>query len=514
MQVLYTHCAGLDVHKRSLTVCVWITSDQGQAQKRTRQFGTTTPELMELAQWLAGLKVSQLARESTGVYWRPVYEVLEKGLRVMVINAQHVQALPGRKTDVGDAEWLGDLLRHGLLKSSYVPSRWQRELRELVRHRRNRVQRRAQVVNELQRLLDLANIKLAGVVSDITGVSATEMLDHLVAGDTDPVALSQLGRGSLRKKQAALAQALTGRLRDHHRLILDQQLAEISGLEEDILTLSQEIERRTGTHSELIERLDKVPGINRRVAEVIVAEMGVDTKVFGDDPARAMAWAGVCPGNHETGGKRRPVKVRPGNRTLTTAAVEEALAAIRTKKSYFRSLHQRIASRRGHKRAVVAVAHALLKTVFMMMLRGTEYQDLGLDYFDRMKPQRMAQRLRRRLERLGFNPTAFKTNNCGLYLCRAWARYPARITAGRMSYDLRRLRLHGLIERIPGTHRYKLTPAGLKTALFYSRAYQRLVRPGLSHLHDPSLIPYSLLARTYHAFERQLSDYFQLHFAA
>jgi transposase len=322
--------------------------------------------------------------------------------RDILKNAQHVHSLPGRKTDAGDAEWLGDLLRHGLLKASYVPARWQRELRELVRYRRNLTQRRVQVVNELHKTLELANIKLASVVTDIMGVSALDMLQNLIAGQGTPESLSELGRGSLRKKKDALCQALSGRVRDHHRLILSQHLAEISGLEEDIEAISVEIVQRTQKYQELIQRLDDIPGINRRIAEVIIAEMGIDTKVFGDNPQRAMAWAGVCPGNNETGGKRRRAKVRPGNVTLTTTAVEAALAAIRTKKTYFRSLYQRLASRRGHKRAVVAVAHAILKPVFMMILRGTSYQDLGLDYFDRLRPKVVVQRLTKRLHQLGF----------------------------------------------------------------------------------------------------------------
>jgi transposase len=402
MQVIYTHCAGLDVHKKSVAACVWITSPSGKAEKRVGQFGTTTPDLQELVRWLQGLSVSHIAMESTGVYWRPVYEILEEAFSIIVVNAQHVHALPGRKTDMADAEWLGDLLRHGLLKPSYVPPRWQRELRELVRFRRNLVQRRAQVANELQKTLELANIKLASVVSDITGVSATEMLQHMVAGTGNPESLSELGRGALRKKKEALARALTGRLREHHRVILTQQLAEISSLEEDIRAISDEIQKRTQEHQALIERLDEIPGVNRRVAEVVIAEMGVNPKVFDDNPKRAMAWAGVCPGNHESGGKRRQAKVRLGNRTLTTAAVEAALAAIHTKKSYFGSLYRRLVGRRGHKRAVVAVAHAILKTCFMMILRGTRYSDLGTDYFDRLRPKAVAHRLMRRLHQLGF----------------------------------------------------------------------------------------------------------------
>lgn len=413
MQVQYAYCAGLDVHKRSVSVCVWITSAAGRGQTHHQQFGTTTPELQELAQWLHTLGVTHVAMESTGVYWRPIYEVLEDGFTLVVVNAAHAHVLPGRKTDTGDAEWLGDLLRHGLLKASYVPPRWQRELRELVRYRRNLSQRRTQIVNELHKTLELANLKLASVVSDITGTSATAMLQQLVAGQCDPKLLSELSQGSLRKKKEALCRALTGRVRDHHRFMISQHLAEINGIEEDIRIISEEIERRTVEHQALIDRLDAIPGINRRVAEIIIAEMGTNPAVFGNNAERAMAWAGVCPGNNETGGKRHQARIRQGNRTLTTAAVEAALAAIRTKKSYFHFLYRRLVGRRGHKRAVLAVAHAILKTVFMMILRGTPYQDLGADYYDRLRPQVVIQKLTHRFRQLGFevqlNPKSAQT---------------------------------------------------------------------------------------------------------
>jgi transposase len=401
MQVLYSRCAGLDVHKRSVTVCI-LTFDESAGRKSTiRKFGTMTSDLEELGEWLKEMQVTHAVMESTGVYWRPVYEVLEESVNLILVNAQHVHALPGRKTDTADAEWLAELLGHGLVKASFVPPRWQRELRELTRFRRNLVQRRAQVVNELQKTLETANIKLAGVVSDITGVSATEMLQHLVAGSTAPELLSDLARGALRKKKEALCRALNGRIRDHHRLILGQQLAEISALEEDIEVISAEIQKRTADQAELIARLDAIPGINRRVAEIIIAEMGTDTEVFGNKPERAMAWAGICPGNNQSGGKRGPAGVRSGNRNLTTAAVEAALAAIRSK-SYFASLYRRVTSRRGHKRAVLAVGHAILKTAFVMMMKGTTYEDLGLDYFDKRRLTSVVNKLKRRLDSLGF----------------------------------------------------------------------------------------------------------------
>ena len=411
MQVIHPRCAGLDVHKSSVAACVWLTAPDGSSRCHHQSFGATTPDLLRLSDWLQAHQVTHVAMESTGVYWRPVYEVLEEQLTLLVANAEHVKKVPGRKTDVGDAQWLGDLLRHGLIRPSYVPPRPQRQLRELLRHRRSLVQRRAQVVNELQKTLELANIKLAGVATDITGVSATEMLQGLLAGQSDPALLAELARGKLRQKKEQLTKALTGRLREHHRLMLTQQLGEIHALEEDIELISAEIARRLAQQQEIIDRLDDIPGVNRRVAETIIVEMGTDPKVFGGDVKRAMAWSGVCPGNYESAGKRKRGSVRRGNRVLTTVAVEAALAAARTKKSYFGVLYKRMARRRGHKSAIMAVAHAILKTAFVLIQRGTRYQDLGADYFDRRRPEQVLAHLRPRLAAIGYQiiPQAVST---------------------------------------------------------------------------------------------------------
>src|SRR5215213_1175749 len=283
MELIHNRCAGLDVHKASVRAWIWLTQPDGRVRQFTEQFGTTTPDLLSLQDWLHSFEVSHVAMESTGVYWRPVYEVLEESFTLLVVNAEHVRKVPGRKTDVSDAQWLGDLLRHGLLKASYVPPRPQRELRELLRHRRNLGQRRAQVVNEVQKVLELANIKLASVASDVTGASATDMLQALLRGQCEPSELAELARGRLRKKKEQLVKALTGKVRDHHRIVLSQQLAEIQALEEDMDVLSGEISRRLSHEEELINRLDEIPGVNRRVAETIIIEMGTDPKIFAGD---------------------------------------------------------------------------------------------------------------------------------------------------------------------------------------------------------------------------------------
>lgn len=401
MQVVHPRCAGLDVHKKSIVVCVLITLANGSFQKHERSFGTMTPDILELLLWLRQLEVTHVAMESAGVYWWPVYQLLEGHLELLVVNAAHVKNLPGRKTDQSDAYWLADLLRHGLMRASFVPPRPQRDLRELTRHRMNLTGRRAQAANEMQRTLEGTNIKLASVATDITGLSATLMLQALLAGDTDPYALAKLAQGKLRKKTAELEQALQGVVRPHQRLILSQLLVDIELYEEQIREVTLEIEHRLAEQKGLIERLDKIPGVNRRVAEVILAELGTDTKRFGM-AKRAAAWTGICPGNHESAGKRRAARSRRGNRALKSTLVEAGMGAGRTKNSYLGAQFRRIAARRGAKRAAVAVGHSIFTIAFHMIDRGTEYQDLGADYFDRRNPQALARRLLKRLERLGY----------------------------------------------------------------------------------------------------------------
>jgi transposase len=401
MQVMHPRCAGLDVHKKTVVACVLISLPEGVVQKHTQTFGTMTPELLALSDWLQGHEVTHVAMESTGVYWRPIYQVLEGRFTLLVGNAQHIHRMPGRKTDLTDAEWLADLLRHGLIAPSFVPAQPQRELRELTRHRSNVAGRRAQCVNEMHRTLEGTNIKLSSVATDLTGVSATAMLEHLVAGETNPDLLAELARGLLRKKMPQLRQALQGVVRPHHQLILSQLLADVAACEEQIQALDAEIDRRLTAEQEVLERLDEIPGVNRKVAEVIVAELGTDMKRFGS-ASRAAAWSGMCPANRQSGGRSYPSRSRFGNTHLKSALTEAGRAAGRSKDTYLGAQYRRVVARRGSRRAALAVGHSILTISYHMMDRGTRFRDLGADYFDRRNPQRVRDRLVRRLETLGY----------------------------------------------------------------------------------------------------------------
>jgi len=401
MQVLYSRCASLDVHKNSVVACILITGADAQVQKETETFGTFTPDLLALSDWLSAHRVTHVAMESTGVYWKPIYNVLEGLFQLLVVNAHHVKAVPGRKTDVNDAEWLADLLRHGLLRASFIPPVAQRQLRELTRHRSNLVQRRAQAVNEVQKCLEGTNIKLASVATDITGVSATEMLSNLLAGQTDPEALAGLARGRMRAKKPLLQKALQGKVHPHQQLILSQLLAEIAYAEEQISEVSAEIAARLQEAEEFLQRLDEIPGVNRRVAEILAAEVGKDMKSF--PTAKHLAsWAGLCPGNNESAGKRRSSRTRPGNRHLKAALIEAAHAAGHKKNCYLRAKYHRLAGRKGKKRALVALARTILQSAYFMAQRGTAYQDLGENYYEMRNPIKLANRLAKRIEKLGF----------------------------------------------------------------------------------------------------------------
>ncbi|HEY6021163.1 MAG TPA: IS110 family transposase [Candidatus Paceibacterota bacterium] len=401
LQVVHERCAGLDVHKKTVVACVLVTKQDGQVEQAKHTFGTTTGDIASLAEWLQGHEVNSVAMESTGVYWVPVYNLLEERFECVVVNAQHMKAVPGRKTDLSDAEWIGQLHRHGLLKGSFIPPKPQRQLRELVRHRTNMVERQSQSVNELQKVLETGNIKLASVVSEITGVSAMEMVQGLINGDKTPQELAKLARGRLREKTEQLEAALSGRLEKHHRFILSQLLANISFCQEQILELDLEIQIQMKEYQELIERLDKIPGVNQRIAQVMIAEVGTDMSRFGD-AAHLISWAGMCPGNNQSGSKRRSCRLRQGNKSLKRALVEAAHAAGRKKDSYFSAQYHRLAARRGKKRAKVAVGRSILETTFHMIQRGSTYQDLGHDYFDRRDPEKLAKRLAERILRLGY----------------------------------------------------------------------------------------------------------------
>ena len=406
MQVIYERCCGLDVHKRTITACrlKWLGSEW---QKEIRQFGTMTKDLLELLDWLVKQGCTQVAMESTGVYWKPVYNILEGQVELLVVNAQHLKAVPGRKTDVRDAEWIAELLAHGLLRGSFVPPPGVRELRELTRYRSSVVRDRARTVNRLQKVLEAANIKLASVVSDIDGVSARLMLEGLVAGQRDTEQLASLAKGRLKEKHGQLVEALSCRLQPHQSFLIAEHLAQIDYLEGAIERLSGQIEEKLRPFEQPIGWLDTIPGINRRTAEVLWAETGGDMGRFAS--ARHLAsWAGMCPGNNESAGKRRSGRTRKGSPWLRHCLVEAAHGAAHTKNKYLSSQYHRLAARRGKKKALVAVGHSILVIAYHLLTRKQAYADLGANYFDQRDRQAVTKRCVNRLQKLGYQITLEK----------------------------------------------------------------------------------------------------------
>ena len=380
MRVLYERCCGLDVHKKSITACVL--TPEG---KEIRTFGTMTDDLEELVEWLKQKQVTHVAMESTGVYWKPIYNLLEaEPIDVLVVNAQHIKAVPGRKTDVKDAEWIADLLRHGLLRGSYIPDRAQRELRELVRYRRSLIEERARELNRIQKVLEGANIKLASVVSDINGVSAQQILRALIEGTDDPAVLAQLAKGRLKQKIGELRRALKGIMGPHQRMMLSEQCRHIEYLDEAIARLNREIKERTRPFHEALELMETIPGVGRQSAEHIIAEIGTDMSRF-PTAAHVASWAGMAPGNHESAGKRLSGRTRKGNKKLRACLVECARAAARTKNTYLSAKYHRIAKRRGANRASVAVGRTILEIIYSVLTRKEPYRELGADYWDQQR---------------------------------------------------------------------------------------------------------------------------------
>lgn len=397
MEVVFPRCCGLDIHKKSVVACV-ITP----GGKETRTFSTMTKDLLELKKWLISLEVTHVAMESTGVYWKPIYNLLEDRFTLMVVNAQHIKAVPGRKTDVKDAEWIADLLRHGLLRGSFIPDRSMRELREMVRYRRSLIRDQSRIINRIQKTLEGANIKLSSVATDIVGVSGRLILQAMIDGVENPKELAALAKGKLRNKSESLEEALLGLMGPHQRRMLESQLGHLDYLDKEINKLDDDISGRMGPYQHIIEQIDTVNGIGQRGAQEILVEIGPDAVSRFPDAHHLASWTRICPGNNESAGKHKSGKTGHGNPWLRSTLVEAAWAAIRVKDSYFSSLYHRLAGRRGNKRAIVAVAHAILTTIYSMLKNNTVFHDLGECFHDLLNPDRIIHRAISRIERLGY----------------------------------------------------------------------------------------------------------------
>lgn len=434
MQVVHTRCAGLDVHKKSVVAAARLLSPDGALTTHVRTFGTTTAALLDLVAWLLALEVTHVAMESTGEFWKPVYNLLEGSFTVLVVNAAHIKYVPGRKTDVKDAEWIAELLAHGLLRPSFVPPPPQRALRDLTRQRTHLIQERARVVNRMQKVLEWANIKLSSVVTDVTGVSARAMLQALVDGQSDVTELATLAKGRLRAKQAELEQALRGTLQPHHAFMIGQHLALLDVFDEQIAAFDERIHTAiAGTRPDppsvagdagadqgaseppaapaastapegawaAQAIMDAVPGIGTRVTEILLAELGTDMSRF---PSRAhvSSWAGLAPGQHESAGKRKSTRIRDGNRYLRAILVQAAWAAVRQADTFLAAFYRRLAGRRGKQKAIIAVAHKILVIVYTLLKTGQVYQERGAAALDERQKERIVHRLERRIAQLGY----------------------------------------------------------------------------------------------------------------
>lgn len=407
MDTLYPHCAGLDVHKETVAACVrhWT---HGRVTQEVRTFGTVTRDLLALGDWLAQEQVTHVAMESTGVYWQPVWNLLEDRFTLILANARHIKNVPARKTDVKDCQWIAELAQHGMIKGSLVPLRPQRELRDLTRMRTTLVQEKARVANRIQKVLEGANIKLASVASDVLGVSGRAMLGALIEGRTDSAAIARLARGRMQGKIPQLAEALNGRVTEHHRFMLKLLLEQVEAVEKRIATLDERIEAVMGPlEKERVRRLDTIPGFDQRAAQSLIAEIGTDMSRFEDD-RHLCAWAGMCPGNHQSGGKRKSGRCAEANKWLKSLLNQTAWAASHTKATYFTGQYRRLAMRRGAKRAVTAVGHSQLVIAYHLMKDGGVYEDLGPNHFDKLHTQHQADHMVQRLKRMGYEVTIQK----------------------------------------------------------------------------------------------------------
>jgi transposase len=403
MEVIYRRCSGLDVHKESISACVLLMEEIG-SRKQIRRFGTMTRDLLELSQWLRQMGVTHVAMESTGVYWKPVWNLLEGQFELLLVNAQHIKQVPGRKTDIRDCEWIADLFQHGLLRGSYVPQREQRELRDLTRYRVRLCEDKVRLANRIQKVLEDANVKLASVATDVLGVSGRAILRAIAAGEDDAQKLAQMARKGLRKKLPQLQLALEGRIRDHHRFLLRQFFEELTSTEEKISQLEQRIQACMRPYQHVITLWTSMPGIRETTAWSLVAEIGTNPEQFSQGSNLA-SWAGMCPGNNESAGKRKRGKTRKGNRWLRRALNQAAWAAARTKNTYFAARFHRLAAKRGSRRAIVAIGHKMLALAHYLLQHNCLFRELGADYYQRLRAPSLCHSLVRRLQRLGYQVT-------------------------------------------------------------------------------------------------------------
>jgi transposase len=404
LSTLYENCAGLDVHKKTVVACLLATSATEQTRKQVRTFATTTFGLQALVDWLSSQGATHVAMESTGVYWRPVFNLLEGHCEVILVNAQHMKAVPGHKTDIKDSEWIADLLRHGLLQASFIPPKPIRDLRDLVRYRKTLVQQRAQQVNRVQKVLETANIKLSSVATDVLGKSGRDMLDALLAGISDADTLAELARGRLRAKLPALREALEGRVEDTHRILLRHLLDRIDGLQKEIEQMESDLAPFQHPFQQQIARLMQIPGVGERAALSLLAEIGIEMSRFPSHKHLA-SWAGLAPGNKQSGGKRFHAATTKGNTHLRAVLAEVVWVISRMKDTYLSVQYHRLARRIGKQRAIVAVSHSLIVIIYHLLRDELDYHDLGTDFFDRLDSSRQRDLAVSRLQALGYQVT-------------------------------------------------------------------------------------------------------------
>jgi transposase len=399
MRIVHPICAGMDVHKNSVSVCLVVNTPDGERRQELRRFGTMTRDLLALSDWLKEHGCRIVAMESTGVYWKPIFNILEAEFEVMLVNPTHFKNVPGRKTDAKDSEWLAELLEHGLLKASFVPAQEIRDLREVTRYRRRLVQTRTSEIQRVQKTLEGCNIKLASVATDLRGVSARSILEALLSGKKTPKEMAELTKGRLRQKRGQMEAALEGTIRPHQAWLIAQIVEHLDVLEENIAECDTKVEEMCRPFQEQLKLLDTVPGVNERAAQDIIAEVGVEMTPFKDQK-HLCSWAALCPGNHESAGKRKSGRTRKGNQWLRTALVQCAHAAAHTKQTYLSSLYRRF-TRKGVNKASIVVAHSILEAIYFILRDGVPYQELGAEHFEESHKERAIYHHLKRLKALG-----------------------------------------------------------------------------------------------------------------